>query len=154
MPLVSAAANAPLYGFLDQYLGRGIVGGSLYSSATQGIEAAKLVLQVFNGSERSPLSLVELSGNKLLFDWRQLQRWGISESSLPLGSEVLFSNPTAWEKYRGYILALMAAFLIQAALIFWLLYERWGRQQAEVLARYTMSELAQVNRMRPAFSGS
>ena len=150
MPLVSAAANAPLYGFLDQYLGRGIVGGSLYSSATQGIEAAKLVLQVFNGSERSPLSLVELSGNKLLFDWRQLQRWGISESSLPPGSEVLFSNPTAWEKYRGYILALMAAFLIQAALIFWLLYERWGRQQAEVLARYTMSELAQVNRMATA----
>ena len=27
---VSAAANAPIYGFVDQYLGRGIVGGSLY----------------------------------------------------------------------------------------------------------------------------
>jgi hypothetical protein len=31
VPLISAAANAPLYGFLDQYIGRGIVGGSLYS---------------------------------------------------------------------------------------------------------------------------
>jgi hypothetical protein len=27
--LVSAAANAPLYGFIDQYIGRGIVGGSV-----------------------------------------------------------------------------------------------------------------------------
>ncbi len=28
VPLVSAAANAPLYGFIDQYIGRGIVGGA------------------------------------------------------------------------------------------------------------------------------
>ena len=52
VPLVSAAANAPVYGFLDQYLGRGIVGGSLYSPSTQGIEAAKLVLQVLDEFER------------------------------------------------------------------------------------------------------
>src|ERR1700752_3767059 len=35
VPLVSAAANVPLYGFLDQFLGRGMVGGKLYGSATQ-----------------------------------------------------------------------------------------------------------------------
>ena len=150
VPLISTAANAPLYGFLDQYLGRGIVGGSLYTSETLGIQAATLVLQVLDGSERSGPSLVELSGNKLLFDWRQMQRWGISERSLPPGSEVLFSNPTAWEQYRGYILAFGAALLIQGALIFWLLYERWGRQRAVILARNTMSELAQMNRMATA----
>ena len=43
---VSAAARAPTYGFVDQYLGRGIVGGSLYSFSAHGAEAAKLVLQV------------------------------------------------------------------------------------------------------------
>jgi signal transduction histidine kinase len=150
VPLISTAANAPLYGFLDQYLGRGIVGGSLYSSATLGIEAAKLVLQVFDGSERSGPSFVELSGNKLMFDWRQMQRWGISERRLPPGSEVLFSDPTVWEQYRGYILAFAAAFLTQGALIFWLFYERGGRQRAVILARNTMSELAQVNRMATA----
>jgi ABC-type uncharacterized transport system substrate-binding protein len=63
VPLVSAAANAPVYGFLDQFIGRGIVGGSLYSSAAQGIEAAKLVSQVLDESERSRLSLVEVSAS-------------------------------------------------------------------------------------------
>ena len=51
--LVSAAANAPVYSFLDQYLGRGIVGGSLYSTSTQGMEAAKMVLQILANSEHS-----------------------------------------------------------------------------------------------------
>jgi C4-dicarboxylate-specific signal transduction histidine kinase len=76
-----------------------------------------------------------------------MQRWGISESRLPPGSEIMFRNPTAWEQYRAYILAVIAAILIQSALIFWLLYEHWRRQRAEVLARNTMSELTHVNRM-------
>jgi hypothetical protein len=147
VPLVSDAASAPVYGFNDQFLGRGIVGGSLYSSSTQGMEAAKLVLQVLDGSERLRLPLVEVSSNKVMFDWRQMQRWGISESRLPPGSEILFRNPTAWQQYRGYILAVIAAILIQSALIFWLLYEQGRRQRAEILARNTMSELTDVNRM-------
>ena len=46
---VSAAANAPVYGFMDQYLGRGIVGGNMYSFSAHGVEAAKLVLRVSGG---------------------------------------------------------------------------------------------------------
>jgi hypothetical protein len=33
---ISAAANAPVYGFLDQFVGRGIVGGRVYSTETHG----------------------------------------------------------------------------------------------------------------------
>ncbi len=79
VPLVSAAASAPVYGFLDQFVGRGIVGGSLYSVSTQGMEAAKVVLQVLTNPEPAGPALLEVSGNKVLFDWRQMQRWGVSE---------------------------------------------------------------------------
>ena len=34
------------------------------------------------------------------FDWREMQRWGISESRLTTGSEILFREPTAWQRYR------------------------------------------------------
>jgi len=91
---VSAVANAPTYGFLDQYLARGIVGGSLYSFSAHGREAAKLVLQVLAGTESAGPSPLEPSANKLQFDWRQMQRWGISESSLPSGSEIRLRDPT------------------------------------------------------------
>jgi hypothetical protein len=56
------------------------------------------------------------------FDWRELQRWGISENRLPPGSTIYFRVPTAWEHYRLQILAICAALLFQAALILGLIY--------------------------------
>ena len=146
VPLVSAAANAPVYGFLDQFIGRGIVGGSLYSSAAQGIEAAKLVSQVLDESERSRLSLVEVSANKLMFDWRQMQRWGISEGSLPPGSEIRFRELTVWDQYRWQILLIAAVLVAQSFLIGGLFYEHRRRRNAEVEARRGIAELALMNR--------
>jgi hypothetical protein len=76
---VSAVASAPTYGFLDQFVGRGIVGGNLYSVSKHGAEAAKLALQVLAGAETSRVPYSEVQANTLLFDWRQMHRWGISE---------------------------------------------------------------------------
>jgi hypothetical protein len=90
---VSVAANAPLYGFVDQYLGLGIVGGNLYSLSAHGIEAAKLALQVLAGVASPVPSLRDVESNKLLFDWRQLQRWGISGSMLLLTAKSDFAMP-------------------------------------------------------------
>ena len=146
--LVSAAANAPVYGFLDQYLGRGIVGGSLYSFSSHGTEAAKLVLKILAGT--SGPSLVEISANKLQFDWRQMQRWGISERSLPTGSEIQFRDLTIWQQYRMLILAVIAALLLQSSLIAWLAYERGRRRIAEAQALQRANELARMNRFATA----
>jgi hypothetical protein len=113
---VSAAANAPTYGFMDQYIGRGIVGGNVSSLSAHGAEMAKLALRVLAGTETGP-QVSEVATNKLLFDWRQLQRWGISESKLPTGSEIWFRESSAWEQYKPQILAIAAAILAQALLM-------------------------------------
>jgi signal transduction histidine kinase len=147
---ISAAANAPVYGFLDQYVGRGIVGGNVYSFSAHGVETAKLALRVLAGTEALGAQVSEVSTNKLLFDWRQLQRWGISESKLPKDREIWFREPSAWEQYRAVILAIAAAILAQALLISWLIHERQYRYRAERRARETFSELAQMNRMATA----
>src|SRR5215469_6291758 len=97
---VSAAANAPTYGFFEQYVGRGIIGGNVNSLAAHGVEAAKLALKVLAGTEASTPQVAEVSTNKLVFDWRQLQRWGISESKLPSGSEIWFRGSSAWDQYK------------------------------------------------------
>jgi signal transduction histidine kinase len=147
---VSAAASAPVYGFVDQYLGRGIVGGSLYSFSAHGSETAKVALRVLAGSEPPGPSFSEGQASKPLFDWQQMQRWGISESSLPAGSEIRFREATAWERYRWQISAVFAALLLQGALITWLLYEHRRRNLAEVMARNSMSQVAHMNRIATA----
>jgi signal transduction histidine kinase len=147
---ISAAANRPVYGFLDQFIGRGILGGSVYSLSAQGTEAAKLVLRVLADPAQSVPSLMEAPTMKVLFDWRQMQRWGISESSLPAGSEVWFREPTTWGQYGKQILLVALIVFVQAALIAWLLFERHHRRRAEVRARDTMSDLMHLNRAATA----
>jgi hypothetical protein len=63
-----------------------------------------------------------------------MQRWGISESRLLPGSEVYFRDPTAWERYRVQIMLVCTVFLVQLALISWLLYERRKRRRSEAAA--------------------
>ncbi len=147
---VSAAASVPTYGFLDQYLGRGIVGGYLYSFSAHGTEAAKLTLRILAGTEPSGPRLSQAQTNKVLFDWRQLQRWRIGESRLPPGSDIRFRDPSAWDRYKMQIVGSLVAILAQASLIGWLLHERQYRRRAERAAREHMSELTQMNRMATA----
>jgi hypothetical protein len=147
---VSEAANAPTYGFFEQYVGRGIVGGYVHSLSAHGVEAAKLALQVLAGTEASRPPVAEVLTNKILFDWRQLRRWGISESKLPVGSEIWFRESSAWGQYKLQIMAITAAILAQALLIAWLIRERRYRRRAESTARETFSELTHMNRMATA----
>jgi C4-dicarboxylate-specific signal transduction histidine kinase len=79
-----------------------------------------------------------------------MQRWGISANSLPPGSEIYFRSPSAWEQYRGQILAIVAALLAQAALVGWLIYEIGRRQRAEIQSRSSMAELTYMDRRASA----
>jgi len=146
---VSSVASVPVYGFLDQYLGRGIVGGSLYSSSTVGAEAAKMALPLLTGAT-PPQKFVEVFSNKIAFDWRQMQRWGISENRLPPGSEILFREPTVWQRYSWQIALTITIILVQAGLISVMLREHRRRQLAEVQSRQRMTELARVIRFSTA----
>ena len=85
-----------------------------------------------------------------MFDWRQMQRFGIGDSNLPPGSTVYFREPTVWERYWWQIALTTAVILAQAGLISALLQERRRRQFAEVQSRQRMAELAHVNRFSTA----
>jgi len=147
---ISEIANAPVYGFLDQYMGRGIVGGSLYSVALQGQEAAKLTLRILAGAAPSTLPVLAPDANKIVFDWRQLQRWGLPESLLPANSEVRFRELSVWDQYQRQIILIGMALLLQSALIGVLLYEYRRRRRAEASASKLQSDLAHVNRVTTA----
>ena len=144
---LSSAANAPIFSYLDAFFGGEIVGGSMHSIKEGMAVAAEAAIRILNGEKAGDIKVAPTRFTLPRLDWRQMQRWGISEKNLPPGSQILFRTPTAWEQYRAYILAFIAAILIQSVLISWLLYEHRRRQRAEIVARNTMSELTHVNRM-------
>jgi signal transduction histidine kinase len=147
---VSVAANAPVYGFIDQYLGRGIVGGSLYSFAVQGQEGARLALRILGGTAPSELPVLTPQATTVMFDWRQLQRWGIPELLLPANSEVQFRELTVWDLYQWHVMAVGIALLLQSVLIGVLLHEHRQRRGAEATASKLQSDLAHINRVSTA----
>ena len=142
--LISQKANVPVYGFLDQYLGRGIVGGHLYSTEAHGKTAAELALRILEGQKVAEIPIVEADVNLDMFDSRQLQRWGISEVSLPDGSIVRYKQPTVWEEYGWYAIGLLVVVLLEAILIGFLLYLRLRRRQAETDAARLSGRLAEI----------
>ena len=120
---ISGAASVPVYGFVDQYLGRGITGGSLYSFTAHGSDTARMVLPLLTGVA-PPQKLSESFSNRIIFDWRQMTRWDISESRLPPNSEISFREKSVWAQYSWQILFVLAVVLVQAGLISILLHER------------------------------
>jgi len=132
---LSAAANAPLYGFLDQFIGRGIVGGRLYSTETHGQQAAELVRQIMNGRKPAELPIIEGANSNLLFDWRQMERWHVAEAGLPVGSAIRFRELSIWERYRSVIIVTGVILALQMFLIVALLLETNVRRRAQIALR-------------------
>ena len=83
-----AAANAPVFTALNVFLGFGAVGGSLMPIADLSRDTADVAVRLLNGAPPSNVRLPPQPTGQPTFDWRELQRWGIPESRLPLNSLV------------------------------------------------------------------
>ncbi len=147
---LSSSASAPIFSFDDSFFGEALVGGPMFSVLEGGRIAAAVALRVLDGEKAGNIKTPPIKYASPKFDWRQMQRWGVSESKLPSGSRVYFRPPTAWETYRWQILTACTVVLLQAALITVLLFERRRRHSAEMESRQRMVELAHVNRFSTA----
>jgi signal transduction histidine kinase len=150
MTRLRAVTNAPIFGYSDVFLGQGIVGGPLISVSTVGQQAASAAVRILGGESPRSINTPPIKPGTPKYDWRELQRWNISESRLPAGSEIYFRSPTPWEQYRLQISAGIAALLLQAAIISWLLVERRRRHFAQVEASNRRREVVRLNRVTTA----
>ena len=136
VPLVASAANAPVFVMDDVDFRAGAVGGDLVNWADDARVAAEMAVRVLNGEKPQNIPIVR-SNNAYMFDWRALQRWGLRESDLPLGSIVLNRQPDFWDLYKRYVIGGIFLFLVQALVIAALLWQRARRRQTEAeLVRY------------------
>jgi signal transduction histidine kinase len=145
-----AAANAPIFSYGDAFFGDGIVGGPLGSIENVGRQAAGVAVRILGGEAPGSIKIAPIGFATPKFDWRELQRWNISESRLPAGSEVYFRAPGIWEQYRLQMTAGVAALLLQAVIISWLLVERRRRYLAQAEASSRRREVVRLNRVTTA----
>ena len=123
LPMIADAANAPVFGIADTYLGHGIVGGFVVSAEEQGKILSRDAQEILGGKPPRDIPVVH-GPNLYLFDWRELKRWNLDQNRLPAGSTVLFRQPTLWEQHSRTLLIGLLTLASLSLLTILLLFER------------------------------
>ncbi|MBN1194039.1 MAG: hypothetical protein JXA08_01615 [Methanomicrobiaceae archaeon] len=90
---IAAASPVAVYTVREDYLGLGTVGGKLTDGMFRGEAAAELTRRVLRGESASTIPVVRVAKNRWIFDYEVMQRFGISEASLPSNSEIINRPP-------------------------------------------------------------
>ena len=132
---ILASSSAPAYGAYDPMVGTGYVGGYMDTFDEIGRQAGRLTMRIAGGEAADSIPPVEGQTHRYIVDWQALQRWGLSEASLPPGTELRFKQPSAWEQYRFEIILILVALALQSLAILMLYLEGRRRRAAEQDAR-------------------
>ncbi|MDT8444328.1 MAG: sensor histidine kinase [Desulfuromonadales bacterium] len=143
-------SSVPIYGFWDFFLGEGIVGGHLTSSHAQGELAANLGLRILAGESADDIPVTISDSNRYLFDYNQLQKFGVSLNRLPVESTVInqpasFYHLDKWQFWAGVTIILLLCFSL--FLLIWIMVLR--RKAESILAeRVRLADLdAEIGRV-------
>ena len=120
--MVSHASNAPVFGFVETHMGKGIVGGRVASLQWQIEKVAELVQRVLAGESSAAIPIAEEAGYLTIYDWKELKRWGIQERMLPKGSILINQELNVFERYKLYIIAALVFITVQTVLIGFLIH--------------------------------
>jgi signal transduction histidine kinase len=140
LPLVASAANAPIFGMSDTYLGHGIVGGDLMNFKEQGKVTAQIVSELLE-VKRAEHIPIEVLPSIFMFDWNELKRWHVPESRLPYGSVILFREPSLWERAKWFWITTLLIILILSALAAYLQYSQKQLKLAKEKERHLSGKL-------------
>jgi len=114
---VSERSSRPVHAFWSFVIGPGALGGHVVSGRRQGETAAELAGRILDGESVDAIPIITDSPNALVFDARQLARFGLSESALPPGSELRYAKTSVWIRYRSWIIAGVAVLVLQMVII-------------------------------------
>jgi signal transduction histidine kinase len=134
--LAAVAQRLPTYSAWPSLcLNYGCVGGAYEDWPKERSWTAELAARVLSGERPENIPVVNASNLQVRVDWRALRRWHIPESALPAGSQVLYREPTLWERVRKYAIAGIAVIAVQFLSIFGLLRQRARKRKAEAALR-------------------
>lgn len=110
----------PIYITGFRKLGFGPVGGMLADGTYQGETAAKMAIRILNGESPDSIPIVTESPNSYMFDYTQLEHFGITLSDLPEGS-IIKNQPQSFYYLHKKLIWAVAGLVAALTLIIVLL---------------------------------
>lgn len=130
LKVLSEVANAPIYALWDTLLDYGAVGGRMVPVEEDGFLAGKIGQRILLGESPANIPILMRKTNPVIFNGRELARWGINEDLLPAESRIRNSQPSTWDQYQLEIMIAAVIMLVQGAMIALLLLHRRHLRQA------------------------
>ena len=143
-------SSAPIFTYDESFFGPEVVGGPMFSINSVTSKTIDAAIRILSGEQPSAIKTPPIPYELSNFNAKELQRWNISEALLPIGSNILLREPSAWDRYQFEIIGILIALIVQTLLIGSLLWERRRRHLAESSARHAMSELAYMDKISTA----
>jgi len=134
------AATAPLFGLFSHQMGSGVVGGPILSIEDVARDTAGAGVRLLSGESAATIKTAIQTSQRPMYDWRELQRWGISESRLPAGSTIMFRQPGVWDQYKVYIVGAAVIVVLQSAFIAGFVVQRIRRRRTELALRQSYEQ--------------
>lgn len=129
------AHQFPTYCFVKRCMGHGTIGGVYPDAVEQAREAGEMAERILSGETPESIPVMEGPPALAQVDWRQLRRWNMPETALPLGAVVLYRPPTLLAHYAKYFGAGLLLILVQAGLILGLLLQRARSRKVDLRLR-------------------
>lgn len=125
---LAAAASVPVFATHDTLMGSGAVGGYLLS----GERVGAMIADVLGGAAPNSFHNGYFSVNQ--FDDRALKRWKILDERLPADSQILYREPTLWQRSGAWILAVSIEGIFVLVLVWALVSRRRAFAELRTLA--------------------
>lgn len=121
----------PVYAVHELRLGYGIVGGNLLDGRLHGNRAGEMAIRILRGEDAARIPVELKATSRLMFDYRQLARFGIARSALPAGAVVINEPESVFRGRRPLIVSVVMTLTLLSLTVFVLTASILRRRRAE-----------------------
>jgi signal transduction histidine kinase len=139
--LIASRCKVPIYTTNEFNLGLGVVGGLVVHGYDQGEVAAKMTLSILRGEKPEDIPVMMTSPKRNVFDYAQMQRFGISRSDLPKDSLIVNLPQTFYFKYKKWVDGIIVVLAILLLIISVLLININKRKKTEKALKVSREQL-------------
>ena len=138
---LASKSNSPVLSIFSTQIDTGVIGGAMFNMERVGELIGNLMVALNNGT---PLDLDTESSRRLItpmFNWAQIERWGVNPALLPADSVFINRPLTLWGQYKTAVILAGALIAILSTMSIALFLQNRRRTIAEISAREAAAQL-------------
>jgi len=136
---LASKSNAPILSMFSTQIDTGVIGGSMVDMEQVGVMIGNVMLALENGE---PLNIRSVSNfTKPMFNWTQIEQWGLNPDRLPADSIFINRPLTLWGQYKAAVISTVIVILLLSSMTVALAIENRRRKCAEMSVRESAAQL-------------